>query len=198
VTAETAEQGITSLYGATLQHIEMLSAKISRLNLAQAEAEDQVIHRAATDYQAGLVSIEDLLALYLWIRPRTVGGILYRWNRHMPAEAAAQTIRHTVNRIKRHQADPDGIWRGAFPLDPSSRFPATGTSVVYVLFDESNTPCYVGSTGGFDGRLKAHRREGKRFTRWMAYPCRTREDAYVMEERLLREHKPYLNRKVGR
>jgi predicted GIY-YIG superfamily endonuclease len=198
MTTNMATEGAMPRYADTLQHIELIRGKIARLKQAQEEAEEQVIQRAASDYRAGRLGIEDLQALYLSIKQRTVGGILFRWNRHMPDEAAVQTIRHTVKRLRRHQADPDGVWRGSYPLDPSSRFPASGTSVVYVLFDKANDPCYVGSTSGFDGRVKTHHREGKRFVLWMAHPCADREAAYQLEARLLREHKPYLNKKAGR
>ena len=194
---EVAEE-VTASYGSTLQHIELLRAKIATLTAAQEQAEDQLIHRAACDYQAGRLSIGALFSLYTWVRVRTVGGLLIRWNRHMPAEAEVKSIRHTVNRLRRHRPDPDGVWRGTFPLDDSARFPATGANVVYVLYDEANRPCYVGSTNGFKGRVKAHRREGKPFVRWMAHPCNDREAAYDLEDRLLREHLPYLNKRAGR
>lgn len=45
---------------------------------------------------------------------------------------------------------------------------------------------------------KAHIRDGKSCARWLAYPCADREAAYVLEGQLLRERKPYLNRRVGR
>lgn len=197
MTAEVAEE-VSASYGSTLQHIELLRAKIATLQAAQEQAEDQVIHRAACDYQAGHLSIEELFTLYKWIRERTVGRILTRWNQHMPREAWSQCIRHTVNRIHLHRPDPDGTWRGIYPLDRSVRYPAPGVSVVYVLFDEANDPCYVGSTKDFGTRVDAHRRDGKQFARWMAHPCTDRESAYELEARLLREHLPYLNKRAGR
>lgn len=185
-------------YADTLQHIELLRTKITSLTDAQESAEEQVIHRAASDYKAGRLSIEDLFALYNWIRPRTVGGILRRWNGPMPREAWSQSIRHTVNRRKVHQPDPDGAWRGTYPFDRSVRYPSPGVSVVYVLFDDTNEPCYVGSTKDFKARVDAHYRGGKHFVRWMAHPCTDREAAFELEARLLRERLPYLNKRAGR
>jgi hypothetical protein len=57
-------------------------------------------------------------------------------------------------------------------------------------------PCYVGSTEQFSVRLGQHTE--KPWESWLAYPCDSREAAYVLEVKLLTEHKPYLNRKVGR
>jgi hypothetical protein len=182
----------------TLQHIDLLSERIHKLKRAQASAEEQIIHRIACDYRTGNVGIETVYALYQKLKATAVSGFPFRWSLGMPDEAHATRIRHTVYRKVRHQPDADGNWRGIYPLEPAERFPRTGTSVVYVLFDDANVPCYVGSTSDFRGRSKAHRKEGKAFVCWLAYPCADREAAYALEDRLLREHKPYLNRKASR
>ncbi|MBX6386536.1 MAG: GIY-YIG nuclease family protein [Microbispora sp.] len=185
-------------YTASLQHVDLLAAKIANLTLAQIDTEEQVIHRIASDYRAGRIDIEQVLEHYLWLKERAASGFMFRWNRHMPDNASAKRIRHTVHTRRRHTPGPDGIWRGAYPFGDTERYPRTPTPVVYVLFDAANEPCYVGSTADFRGRAKAHHKEGKPFVRWMAYPCADREAAYRLEERLQREHLPYLNRKVGR
>lgn len=188
----------TSDYHATLQHIDLISARIATLTQAQIEAEEQVIHRLAVDYRAGRIDIEQLYERYLWLRDRAAAGFWKRWNWAMPHAATTKQIRHVVLRIRRHTPDPDGNWRGAYPFGDADRYPTTPTPVVYVLFDDANEPCYVGSTDDFRGRARAHAKDGKRFARWLVYPCTDREAAYELEERLHREHLPYLNRKVGR
>lgn len=188
----------TGHYDATLQHIGLLSAKRAKLASIQAKAEEQIIHRLASDYLAEVTDIGTLWDVYRWLRDRAPSGFSARWNAHMPAEASTVRLHNTARLKLRHEPDADGIWRGAYPLDPAERYPRLGTNVVYVLFDDTNVPCYVGSTDDFRGRVRAHHHQGKQFVRWMAYPCRDREAAYDLEVRLLREHKPYLNRKVGR
>lgn len=188
----------TSDYHASLQYIDLVSAKIATLTEAQIEAEEQVIHRLAVDYRAGRIDIEQLYERFLWLRERAAPGFWKRWTWRMPSDASSKQIRYTAYRKRRHTPDPDGIWRGAYPFGDTERHPPTPRPVVYVLFDDANRPCYVGSTSDFQGRAKAHAKDGKPFVRWMAFPCADREAAYAMEERLHREHLPYLNRKVGR
>lgn len=93
---------------------------------------------------------------------------------------------------------PDGTWRGEWPLAGSDSLPANGACVVYVLYDTPNEPCYVGSTQNIRARLKRHRMDGKEFAWWSAFGCADREAAYRLEERLLSEWQPYLNRKRTR
>ncbi|MBL1120211.1 GIY-YIG nuclease family protein [Streptomyces sp. 110] len=70
--------------------------------------------------------------------------------------------------------------------------------VVYALFDARNDPCYLGSTDQFRTRIGKHVKDGKVFTSWQAYPCPDREAAYVLEDRLLKERLPSLNKKASR
>ncbi len=93
---------------------------------------------------------------------------------------------------------PAGSWFGECPLNDGEPLPPKWTCVVYVLFDHENVPCYVGSTNQFRQRVKRHAYDGKRFVRWVAYPCADREAAFDLEVKLLAEHKPYLNVKAGR
>lgn len=76
--------------------------------------------------------------------------------------------------------------------------PPVGVSVVYVLFDVWNEPAYVGSTQDFRVRLAVHRKEKPGLLTWTAFPCADREAAYVLENRLLKEYKPHLNKKASR
>lgn len=199
--AETTEE---IPYSATVQHLRLLHAKVERLNELRRQAEDQLIHRVAVDYQAGRITVDQVYALYQTCRgivlpARTVNGrkcpgFGTRWDDAVPTELRKQRLPGTT----KHRPDPDGNWRGTYPLVEGVRYPPYGVNVVYVLYDADNNPCYVGSTSQFRGRLDWHHRDGKRFTSWLAHPCDSREEAYQLEERLLNEHKPYLNRKRGR
>lgn len=198
-------------YQDTLAHIGLIAAKVEKLVAVQVEAECQVLHRAGRDYVAGRLSIDGLLELYRTYRDlvyptRDDGkrryierpGFSDLWNDAIDVHSsqvanAAKDAWH----IKRYEPNEGEGWSGELPLRLEDSRPRTGQCVVYVLFDDVNVPCYVGSTSGFKGRLAAHARD-KVFRRWVAYPCADRESAYDMEVRLLGEHKPYLNKRVGR
>ncbi|WP_157251093.1 GIY-YIG nuclease family protein [Nonomuraea typhae] len=181
-------------YEATLQHIELIARKRQKLLAVQRDAERQVLHRAGRDYVAGLLPPEALVALYQRYRDLIA---INAWRATTDLWYAAIPVRPEQLRMRTSpRPNIDGTWRGDFPFAEDWR-PPTGQSVVYVLYDAASTPCYVGSTDQFNARLNAHSR-GKSFTRWIAYPCDDREAAYQLEDRLLKEHKPYLNRRAGR
>lgn len=181
-------------YASTLQHISLLAAKMVRLDDLRTHAEDQLIYRLATDYRAGRIRAADVYDAFLECKGITARGFRDRWNAQMPDELRAARIMWTA---VKYAPDSDGNWRGTYPFEGSGT-PPHKVSVVYVLFDEHNVPCYVGSTSQFRIRLRSHDREGKQFVRWLAYPCADRDRAYELEDRLLRQHKPYLNRKASR
>lgn len=185
-------------YAATFRHIELLGQKRERLTQAQTEAEEQVLHRIAVDYKAGRITENHLCDIYVEFRECAMSGFSNRWNAAMPYMPAGR-IRGLIRKREFaaiFAADSDGNWRGEYPLAWDSSRPKTGQSVVYVLYDTDNVPCYVGSTNDFNGRAKAHAREGKKFVRWLAYGCPNRASAYSLETQLLRQHKPYLNKRV--
>lgn len=188
----------TSPHAATLQHIDLLNAKIAKLTHAQVLAELQVLTRLSADHRAGRIDIEELFEMFQWFKARDVGGFIHRWNEHFEGEYQSRRIRHTRDRVLRTRPDDDGNWRGTWPMPDRAPAPPFGQSVVYVLFDAENVPCYVGSSEQLRTRLRAHDSDGKQFVHWLAYPCRDRQDAFELEDRLLREHKPYLNRKARR
>lgn len=185
-------------YEDTLFHIELITKKRKKLLKAQVEAERQVLHRIGRDYAAGKLTIVELHGLYRRYRDLVSyderPGFSTLWDEAVPehharvGNLARQALLHTPNHGR--------SWVGEWPIGHNP-YPPDGQSVVYVLFDHENVPCYVGSTFKFKQRLKSHRPQ-KQFVRWMAYPCDDREDAYLLEEKLLAEHKPYLNKKVGR
>lgn len=198
-------------YASTLQHIDLIARKIAKLIAVQIDAERQVLHRAGRDFVAGRLSIDGLLELYQQYRDAVCAQGEYGkreyyprpsfselWNEAIPVHhskvAQAAKAGWVLKRYEPNQGDG---WTGENPLrQPDSR-PRDGQSVVYVLFDAANVPCYVGSTEKFKTRIDSHTRE-KDFARWVAHPCADREAAYQLEVRLLAEHKPYLNKRRGR
>lgn len=190
---ETTPADPFASYESTLQHIGLIKGRIAHLERRRVETEDQLIHRIALDLAEGKVSDQQVLRFYRDYRGTAAPGFGGRWNNRMPE--AMNT--HRIGLIVRNLPDADGNWRGSYPLPVSDPAPMRNTSVVYVLFDADNVPCYVGSTGCLRTRLKQHGRD-KEFVSWLAYPCEDRARAYEIEERALREHMPYLNQKAGR
>lgn len=185
--------GLGESTAATLQHVALLLEKERRIAAARHEAEAQMLHRLGLAYRAGEIDETHLKAAHDAYSAIGTTGRSTRWNEHIDIPWAK--VRHAA-RIAPN--GPEGTWVGTYPLDPYDPAPMGGVSVVYVLFDETNTPCYVGSSMCFRDRLKYHDRAGKEFVRWQAYRCRDREHAYQVEERLLKERLPHLNRRVGR
>jgi hypothetical protein len=188
-------------YEKALQEIQSLASQRAELTEAQYATERQFIQRLASDFTAGRLDLFGLFAMYGVLkevaRERTpTVGLGVRWNEGMPF--SVQSLWSRIQRLTAHAPNEDGVWRGSFPFADGERYPARGQSVVYVLYDAENAPCYVGSTKAFRTRLKAHAREGKAFTRWLAYPCAHRAAAYALEDRLLKERTPYLNNRPGR
>lgn len=177
----------------SLQHVELLREKELKLEAARHEAEHQLLHRIGVALRAGEITLAHLVAIYVRYSALGFVGRKTRWDEHIDIKwkALPYLARHLPN-------GPEGSWVGEYPLDERSVAPKGGLAVVYVLFDVSNEPCYVGSTDAFRTRMAAHQREGKNFVRWQAHPARDREHAYRLEDRLLKEHKPYLNKKASR
>ncbi len=177
---------------ATLQHIGLLKRKQERLLAAQHEAEGQFLHAVAAAYAAGELDMAVLADAYQEYRAVAATGFRNRWNDAISVSAA--TIREWPSAAPN---GPAGSWEGTYPIDGGPA-PRHGVCVAYVLFDDANEPCYVGSTSNFRNRLGNHRRDGKVFVRWAAFPSVSREAAYELEDQLLAEHLPYLNKRRGR
>jgi predicted GIY-YIG superfamily endonuclease len=182
-------------YEATIQHMALLSAKVAKLNELRVQAEDQLIARLAADYRAGLIGAAEVYDAFLACKEIKAQGFRDRWNAYMPWELNYGSIVWTA---VKYAPDDDGNWRGEWPFTDDTRTPPTGANVVYVLFDARNDPCYVGSSEQFRTRLRSHGYSGKKFVRWLAYPCADREAAYELEDRLLKQHQPYLNKRASR
>lgn len=185
---------------ATLQHITLLSEKRERLRVGQIAAEEQFLHRAGQIYTAGGMSEVELAYLYRAFSKVAVVGFMKRWEAIAPVHPGRmQHILRHIKTLDRHAPNmPDGTWRGPWPLERGDHVPAYDTCAVYVLYDQANVPCYVGSTLNLGARLKDHAKDGKAFVWWTACQCTDREAAYRLEEKLLNEHKPYLNKKRWR
>lgn len=104
---------------------------------------------------------------------------------------------HVAQDRRRMRAVPNGpgghSWVGTVPVHRLAPVPPIGASVVYVLYDRTGTPIYLGSTEHFELRLKVHLKNGKPVAHWMAYPCATRKVAYALEGHLLATCRPPLN-----
>lgn len=182
-------------YAPDLHHLALLAAKAETIDTARISAEEQLIHRLACEYSNGSLDAGAVYSTFAAARGSAARGFAKRWDARMPHELQTKRIIWTA---VKYAPDPDGNWRGIYPFASETKTPAPGSSVVYVLFDDENRPCYVGSTEQFRIRMNAHHSAEKRFTQWIAHPCRDRETAFVIEERLLAEHQPYLNRKPTR
>lgn len=178
---------------ATIQHIELVRNREQKLASAREAAQEQLFHRIGAAHRAGEISDAGLIPIFERIRAGKVLGSRKAWDQHISLKWLKMQY------LKRQLPNgPEGTWVGSNPCASDDPAPTEGIPVVYVLFDETNEPCYVGSTDNFRQRLKAHAKDGKQFARWQAHPCTDREQAYELEVRLLKERMPRLNRRVGR
>jgi len=177
----------------TLQHIEKLHLRAQQLEALRVEAEEQLLHRIGNAYASGNLTAEALSEVYDRYSALRIPGRTLRWNEAVPI------LWIRMPRLPKWQPNgPAGTWIGPWPLGDDDALPMPGSCVVYILFDAFNEPIYVGSTGDFRIRLKAHAKQKKPFVRWQAYVTDDREAAYRLEVKLLKEHLPRLNKRVGR
>ncbi|MEU4967828.1 GIY-YIG nuclease family protein [Streptomyces smyrnaeus] len=177
----------------TLQHIRLIQEKEARLAEARTTALDQLLHRIGSDWRTGRLTLPQLCLALDEVRGLRMSGRLGAWDK-----VVGVPWRRLVQVAKQLPNGPEGSWVGEYPIPADAPRPIYGTPVVYVLFDEVNEPCYVGSTEKLSPRLTAHEKSGKRFVRWQAHPCEDREHAYRLEDRLLKQHLPRMNRKASR
>lgn len=177
----------------TLAHIERLAAKRDMLTRAQADAESVFLASVQRSWSAGELSMLALALLYGDYRSLADPGFSKRWDEAV--EVTAAELVAYKRRIDTEPPEPEHGWIGSYPLDGVFT-PRKGVCVVYVLFDANNDPCYVGSTNQLRIRLKAHARDGKRFSKWQARSCPDRDAAYALEREWLARYMPYLNRKA--
>jgi hypothetical protein len=197
---------------ASVQHLELLGESISRveerlarLKAARAQTLSQIAATTKRISRERNWGSADMLALYESLNGP---GFFSAWK--AAGLPHPQRMKHDVETAGRHRPnDPvSGGWIGDWVVTqetwgPVGRiengtYPRRGTPVVYVLYDADASPVYCGSSEQFDKRLWAHYRDGKRFVAWRAVPCADREQAYVLEDRLLKQSCPPLNRKASR
>ncbi|WP_262285423.1 hypothetical protein [Micromonospora sp. MA102] len=180
-------------YEATFQHCELIRRKINDLSVRLVEAQAQLYTAINREYRDGRLDMDDLALIYE--RARGLGpGFTTRWDEHMSVPAGTVQY-HWRNRVKTRPNAPGGThWQGCYPYEPDTITPPRGQAVVYVLYDVDARPIYVGSTKVFRDRMRSHRRDGKPMTSWLAYPCDSREAAYLLESKLLDECRPSMNR----
>lgn len=187
---------------ATAAHIERIRAKRDRLEVAQRDAEASLLVSIRRAWESAEIDLEGLYALYNQFRDLSDPGYGKRWNAAMPISHGSLRNAHSdllYRRQPRWQANGShGSYHGVWPLGENDPRPMNGECVVYVLYDAASRPCYVGSTQGFYYRMKAHWADGKVFERWVAFVCDDRDAAYKLEDGLLKEHTPYLNRRAAR
>lgn len=192
---------------ATAQHLELIHRKLDKLTSAKRDSWEQILTALARVAKRNTVkpTPEELLPLLDVMRNTYGTGYSKVWNAHLGPMYAAQRVRNEVamRKTRRDYVEgnrPNGprpdTWVGEVGIPGPC--PIFGQAVVYVLFDGLNVPVYVGSTENFYKRLQVHVREKSGITRWTAYACQDREHAYRLEDRLLKQHMPPMNRKRGR
>lgn len=210
MTLTTTEYAVPDELAASVQHLELITnailsaeARATRLKAVRAQTLEQIA--VAAKRLTHEWSPRDLLTLYEKLK---CSGLHTAWT--TAGLPHPQRLKNEVDAIKRHQPnDPvSGGWIGDWVVaqanwGPYGRIengthPMKGTPVVYVLYGANSEPVYCGSTQDLYARLKAHHRDSKEFVAWRAVPCNDREQAYQLEDRLLRQSCPPLNRKASR
>ena len=177
----------------TVQHIELLYAKEQRLEEARDEAQQQFFYSVGVAYRTGEIGDRELIAIYKRVRAAKVPRSMTYWN------ASIDMKWQKIGRLEENLPNgPEGSWVGEWPSSQRAPPPIGGIPVVYVLYDATNEPIYVGSTGNFRQRMSQHVSHGKKFVYWQAHRCRDREHAYEVEVRLLGQRLPRLNFRIGR
>lgn len=190
---EDLPEDLATSMSTTFQHIGLIQAKEERLADARRNALHQVLHRIGSDYNTGNLTHRELCTAFLAVRGQKLRGAMNAWD-----DIVGISSKRLIQLAKQLPNGPENSWTGDYPIPADAPRPISGIPVVYVLFDDANEPCYVGSTDKFSARMNVHAKSGKRFVRWQAYGCDDRDHAYRLEDRLLKQHKPYLNRKASR
>lgn len=185
---------------ATAGHLAVVQRKLERLTTAKQESWEQLMVAVGRMYRAGELAPEDLLSLMNDMAAGYGTGYTALWDDQFGGRpiSAKRLAHHVAARARLRRDHSITHWSGTFPLCGQDA-PRSWVAVVYVLYDETNEPVYVGSTDNFHARMSGHHaRKLARIVRWSAYRCNDREHAYEVEERLLAEHKPRLNKKTTR
>lgn len=205
-----AEVGVRS----TLDEMKRYGARLAVLQQRMDAAEEQVTHRLGLEYRAGRITRDDVIAVLAEVRPHLTTGWTNRWAEQIGFDvlAHARSLESLARYSERNAQNIEGGWEGSCyvadeaVVTPGGRThyvvsnprPVKGHAVVYVLYDADLEPLYVGSTGEFPARMKAHLRAGKPARWWRAYLYPDREAAYVAEVEMLKAVMPKMNRRAGR
>lgn len=198
---------IPSELAASVQHLGLLDvpiksaeARLARLRSARTQTLEQIAVAAKRVGAERSWNLLDYLALYEEIN---CPGLFAAWNAvGLPHPSKMRAESDTTQRCAPN--DPaSGGWVGGWdwgtPGGPLlDAYPRDWTPVVYVLYGANAEPIYCGSTEHFRQRLKAHHREGKEFVAYRAVRCADRERAFALEDRLLKQSCPPLNRRASR
>lgn len=182
----------------TAAHINIIQAKLYRLEQAKRDSWEQLLTAAARMHRRGDLTSAQLLAFQRDMRASYGPGLAAVWNRNI--SIPLNKLRHVVAHEERIAEERNRThWHGSWPVDGRDPVPSAGMPVVYVLLDGDGVPAYIGSTDFFRSRMKSHNRNHPGvFDRWVLYVCDDREAAYDLEVQLLRQKLPYLNKRAGR
>lgn len=190
----------TPSHYATRQHMELIAAKRDQIEAALLVYEEQYVVEVKRDWDAGILTVQELQGAYSVFKKTNLPGSAKRWTGvGLPSRQKLDSLVWAERNPRRL---PDLCWEGGWGRNPGDDVPWKDQSVVYYLYDEQDL-VYIGSTQSFVTRLEQHRKD-KTWTRWTAWPCPSREDAYRREDRYLkyylRRHGclPRFNRKPGR
>lgn len=164
--------------------------------IAQCEALKRERENLASEY---LLEVADTFAagdLDRTISALTAFKALYGRGYAKKAEdAGLPTLQQLERTVLGACNDGDNRWTGPSPLTPTTKRPLAGTWVVYQLLDADGSLLYIGSTGDFAGRVKAHARN-KSFSSWRAAACKSERDCRDLETALIDRYRPPLNRMI--
>ena len=135
------EEAITALAQHGLNGAAVIAASIveaATLRRAK-EAADAVeltfLQRVLHGHEAGQLSQRDLALIYQQYRSVARSGHGARWDSVIPF------TRIMIENHMYSEPDPDGRWRGPWPLAWGTSIPARGVSVVYRLYDAHGLLC---------------------------------------------------------
>lgn len=189
----------------SIEHLTRAGKRIETLRTTIRDTEEQIAHRMGVAVRFGTMSYDEACQVIAEVKRYLEPGWMKRWEEHsgLPIAKMNHAISADGRLDPRFERNETWGWSGTYshdgyPSKTSFPRPAKGVSVVYILFAGDGTPLYVGSTHVFAERVKRHYIDGKPVKFWQAYLCSDREAAYQMEDRLLKEHMPVMNRKAGR
>lgn len=160
---------------------------------AQIAALEAELDQSYTCYVEHMKSLEDADLLDAAKGLKILHGSGYS-TRLKTAGFKSSTIQSLEAEVRAKSNDGEGRWCGTWPLGAEDKRPASGTWIVYQLLD-GDSLLYIGSTGDFRTRLKAHERE-KSFNSWRASRCDNEAHCRALETVLIDRYRPLLNRMI--